>query len=177
MDALKVIFDRRSVRKYTGEAVSRDQLEDLVKAGMAAPTSMDTRHLRFIIVDEPRLINKLPEGLPYAEMVTSARYAIIVASDLSIAYGGLETGYWLQDCSAAAENILLAAQAAGLGACWTGVHPREERVEFLKEVLNLPEDVRPLCLIVVGISTGEDNKPRDKYNPEHVCWNSYKSNG
>lgn len=172
---LKAIFDRRSVRKYTGDAVSREQLEMLVKAGMAAPTSRDSRHFRFIIVDDPALIDKLPEGLPYAKMLSTARHAIIVASDLSVAYGGLEIGYWLQDCSAAAENILLAAQSLGLGACWTGVHPREERVGFLKELLNLQEDVRPLCLITVGVPTGEDSKPRDKFNAEHVFWNTWKS--
>lgn len=174
MDILKAILERRSVRKYTGEAVGREQLEALVKAGMAAPTSRDTRHLRFIIVDEPEMIDKLTEALPNAKMLATARHAIIVASDLSIAYGGLETGYWVQDCSAATENILLAVQISSLGACWTGVHPREERVEFLKEALNLPENVRPLCLIAVGVPTGEDNKPRDKFNSEHVFWNGWK---
>jgi nitroreductase len=176
MDILKAIFDRRSVRKYTGAKVKREKLEMLVKAGMAAPTSRDTRHFRFIIVDEPEMIDELVQGLPYAKMLATARHAIIVVSDLSIAYGGLETGYWLQDCSAAAENILIAAQASGLGACWTGVHPREERVEFLKELFNLPENIRPLCVIAVGIPTGEDNKPRDKFNPEHLFWNEWKQN-
>jgi len=170
MDALDAIFSRRSVRRYTAEPVSRDQLETLVRAGMAAPTSRDTRHFRFIVVTDPAFIDPLTDGLPYAGMLASARHAIVVASDLSVAYGGLETGYWIQDCSAAAENILIAAQAQGLGACWTGVHPREERVAFLKEILGLEEPVRPLCLITVGVPTGEDNTPRDKFHSDHVVW-------
>ena len=170
MEALDAIFSRRSVRRYTSEPVSRGQLETLVRAGMAAPTSRDTRHFRFIIVTEPSLIDQLTEGLPYAKMLAEARHAIVAASDVSVAYGGMETGYWIQDCSAAAENILTAAQAQGLGACWTGVHPREERVAFLKDVLGLEENVRPLCLITVGIPSGEDNTPRDKFNPEHIVW-------
>ncbi|MEW5895333.1 MAG: nitroreductase family protein [Candidatus Omnitrophota bacterium] len=173
MDTMKAILDRRSVRKYTGQPVSREKLLTLVKAGMAAPSSRDTRHFRFIIIDEPELVDRLAEGLPYARMLKTARHAIVVASDLSVAYGGMETGYWIQDCAAAAENILIASKAAGLGACWTGVHPREERVILLKEVLNLPEQVRPLCLITVGVSAGEDDKPRVKFDECHVYWNTW----
>ena len=174
MDMLKSIFERRSIRKYTGDPVSREQLLTLVKAGMAAPSSRDTRHFNFVIVDDNEMVDKLAKGLPYAKMLETARHAIIVASDLSVAYGGFEIDYWLQDCSAAAENVLLAAQALGLGACWTGVHPREERVSFIKEIMGLPEDIRPLCVIAVGIPAGEE-KPRDKFDPSHVFWNRWGS--
>jgi nitroreductase len=174
MDMLKAIFERRSIRKYTGDPVSREQLLTLVKAGMAAPSSRDTRHFNFVIVDDNKMIDKLAEGLPYAKMLETARHAIIVASDLSVAYGGFEIDYWLQDCSAAAENVLLAAQALGLGACWTGVHPREERVFFIKNMLGLPENVRPLCVIAVGIPVGKE-KIRDKFDPSHVFWNKWGS--
>jgi len=124
-------------------------------------------------VDDEALVIKLCEGLPYAKMLLTAKHAIIVASDLSVAHGGAETDYWAQDSSAAAENILIAAQALGLGACWTAAHPREERVAHVKEVLGLPENVRPLCVIAVGVPSGEE-KPRDKFDPSHVFFNKWK---
>ena len=99
MDMLKTIFERRSIRKYTGEPVSRDQLLTLAKAGMAAPTSRDTRHFNFVIVDDEEIVNKLAEGLPYAKMLFTAKHAIVVISDLMIAHGGAETDYWAQDSS------------------------------------------------------------------------------
>ena len=172
VEMLEVIFDRRSIRKYTGKKVSREDLTTLAKAGMAAPSSRDTRHFRLIIIDDEKVIDKLLEGLPYAKMLETAKHAIIVASDLDVAYGGIDIDYWLQDCSAAAENILLAAQSLGLGACWTGVHPREERVEFIKKELGLPDNVRPMCAIAVGVSAGEE-KPRDKFDPAFVSYNSW----
>ena len=172
MEILKTIFERRSIRKYTGDPVNRQQLMTLVQAGMAAPSSRDTRHFNFVIVDDAPTIDKLAAGLPYAKMLLTAKHAIIVVSDLSVAHGGAETDYWLQDCSAAAENILLAAQALGLGACWTAAHPRADRVAHVKTLLGLPEHAEPLCVIAVGVPAGEE-KPRDKFDPAHVFWNQW----
>ena len=124
---LDIIQRRRSIRRYSGKAVSRNDLELLVRAGMAAPSSRDTRHWYFVVVDDEGMIKKLGEGLPYSKMVLTAKHAIVVASDLTQAHGGAETDYWVQDCSAAVENILLAAQSLGLGACWTAAHPRPWR--------------------------------------------------
>ncbi|MFA5259989.1 MAG: nitroreductase family protein [Candidatus Omnitrophota bacterium] len=172
MDMLKIILERRSVRKYTGNPVSREQLLTLAQAGMAAPSSRDTRHFYFVIVNDEGTIDKLTSGLPYAKMLLTAKHAIVVVSDLSIAHGGAETDYWLQDCSAAAENILLAAQAMGLGACWTAAHPRADRVAHVRNVLGLPEHAAPLCVIAVGVPSGEE-QPRDKFDPSHVFWNQW----
>lgn len=172
MDTLKAILDRRSIRKYTKAPVLRETLLQLVKAGMAAPSSRDTRHFRFIVVDDPSLIDQLGAGLPYAKMLLTARHAIVVASDLSAAYDSASTDYWVQDCSAAAENILIAAKALGLGACWTAAHPRPERIALVRKTLALPEQISPLCVIAIGISTWED-KPRDKYNAAHVHFNKW----
>jgi len=169
---LDVIFKRRSVRKYTGKKVSRDQLMTLARAGMAAPSSRDTRHFRFILVDDPAVIKQLTDGLPYAKMLETAQHAVVVASDLTVAHGGASMDYWAQDSAAAAQNVLLAAQSMGLGACWTAAHPREERVAFVRQVLNIPEQVRPLCVIAVGVPAGEE-KPRDKFDPAGVFWNQW----
>ena len=172
---IQAVLSRRSIRKYTGETVSRKDLELIVRAGMSAPTSRDTRHFRFIVVDDPLIVQKLTEGLPYAKMLLTAKHAVIVASDLSVAHGGAETDYWLQDSSAAAENVLLAAHALGLGACWTAAHPRPERVAFVKETLKMPDNVMPLCVIAVGKPFGEE-KPRDKFDPGHLFWNVWGKN-
>jgi nitroreductase len=172
MDMLKIILERRSIRKYTGETVSREQLWKLVQAGMDAPSSRDTRHFNFVVVDNGQTIEKLTAGLPYAKMLLTAKHAIVVVSDLSVAHGGAETDYWLQDCSAAAENILLAAQAMGLGACWTAAHPRPDRVAHVKNILGLPEHAAPLCVIAIGVPSGEE-KPRDKFDRSHVFWNQW----
>lgn len=170
---IKNILTRRSVRKYTGKPVSRESLAVLARAGMAAPTSRDTRHFFFVIVDDALVIEKMNAGLPYAKMLSTARHAVVVCSDLNVAYGGKEIDYWLQDSSAAAENVLLAAHAMGLGACWTGVHPRSERVAFLRGLMNIPEHVMPLCVIAIGYPAGEE-KPRDKFDPQHVYWNAWE---
>lgn len=172
MEIIKTILERRSVRIFTGEKIGRDKLGELAKAGMAAPSSRDTRHFRFIIVDDDATVERLAESLPYAKMLHTAKHAVIVASDLSVAHGGADSDYWAQDCAAAAENVLLAAHALGLGACWTAAHPREERVQQVKEILSIPDNVRPLCVIAVGVPAGED-KPRDKFNADHVFWNAW----
>jgi nitroreductase len=172
MDAIKAILSRRSIRKYTGEKIPREALEAMARAGMSAPTSRDTRHFRFVIVDDPACVDQLAAGLPYAKMLLTARHAIIVCSDLSVAHGGAETDYWVQDSSAAAQNVLLAAHALGFGACWTAAHPRPERVAFVREALNIPVNVMPLCVIAVGKPAGEE-KPRDKFDPESVSWNAW----
>ncbi len=175
METLRAIFDRRSIRKYSGALIDADKLKILAKAGMAAPSSRDTRHFNFILINDQDLIDQLNEGLPYSKMLGTARHAVVVVSDLSVAHGGIETDYWAQDCAAAAQNILLAAHDLGLGACWTGIHPREERVAMVKRILEIPENYRPLCVIAVGVPSGE-GKPRDKYDPSHVFWNQWGKN-
>ncbi|MBF0387702.1 MAG: nitroreductase family protein [Candidatus Omnitrophica bacterium] len=169
---LKVIAERRSVRKYTGDPVTNEDLETLVRAGMAAPSSRDTRHWYFVVINDPLVLDKLVAGLPYSKMILTARHAIVVASDMKEAHGGSDVEYWVQDCAAAVENILLAAQAIGLGACWTAAHPRAERVAYVKQTLAMPETVIPLAVIAVGHPAGED-KPRDKFDPARLFWNKF----
>lgn len=170
---LDTIQNRRSIRRFTGKRVEKEKLEALVRAGMAAPSSRDTRHWYFIVVNDESVVSKLAEGLPYAKMLTTAKHALIVASDLSQAHGGAETDYWVQDCSAAVQNVLLAAHSLGLGACWTAAHPRPERIAFVKDLLAIPQQVMPLCVIAVGYPTGED-KPRDKFDEKRLFWNRWE---
>ncbi|MBF0533151.1 MAG: nitroreductase family protein [Candidatus Omnitrophica bacterium] len=172
-NALDVLFNRKSTRQYTGKPVSVEDLTTLIRAGMAAPCSRGQKCWYFIAVNDQAVIAKLAAGLPYAQMILSAKHAIVVLADLNLAHGGAEVPYWIQDLSAAAENILIAAEARGLGACWTGVHPRPERVEFLCQALDLPPQVMPLCVIAIGQSAGVE-KARDKFDPTRIFWNHWK---
>jgi len=170
---LTTIFNRKSVRSYTGGKVSQDQLITLVKAGMAAPTAVDRRPWDFIIITDSDKIKKLAEKLPYAKMLNEAGAAIVVTGDTKRQFTTEDGGeYWMLDCSAASENILLAAESIGLGAVWTAVYPDKERIMAVRTILNIPETVIPLNVIPIGIPTGKD-KPKNKYDPKQIHKNSW----
>ena len=171
-DTLKTIFSRKSVRSYKEEAVSRDRLEMLVKAAMAAPTAVDKRPWEFMIITDKKVLQKLAEILPYAKMASKAGAAIIVLGDLDKQFGGTGADFWIMDCSAASENLLLAAESMGLGAVWTAIYPDIDRINVLRNLLKIPSRYMPLNLIPVGIPTGED-KPKNKYNPEQIHWEKW----
>ncbi len=171
MDALEMLFGRKSVRHFTGAVVNQTEIETLLRAGMAAPSAVNRQPWAFVAVTQRDLLDRLAEGLPYAKMLDKAGAAIIVCGLLEKANAGIRQ-YVIIDCSAATENILLAAEALGLGAVWTAAYPRPEREAWVREVLTLPENVVPLCVIPVGHPTGED-QPKDKYNPEAIHWQKW----
>ena len=164
---LNNIHQRKSVRTFTDKAITKEQIEVLLKAGMAAPTAANKQPWEFIVVTKRELLDSLAEKLPYAKMLKAAPAAIVVAGNLEKSLPGIEADYWVQDCSAASENILLAVEALKLGAVWTGVHPMPERVEAVKSILNIPEKIIPLNVIAIGYSKG--NPPaKNKWNPKAV---------
>lgn len=170
---IKNIHERKSVRSYTDEAVTREQLDTLVSAGMAAPTGKDMRPWKFVIIDDQAVLDSLSAQLPRAKMLTEAKAAIVVCGDMSVVDDdGNPSTNWVMDCSAATENILLAAEAMGLGAVWTGVYPYEERMAALKIVLGLPDHITPLSLIPIGHPKG-DPQPKDKYNADNIHFNGW----
>ena len=170
---LQNIHSRKSVRSYTAEPVRRSQLDTLVRAAMAAPTGRDMRPWQFVIVDDKALMDSLAAQLPYAKMLAEAQAAIVVCGDLSVTDDkGNPSTNWAFDCSAATENLLLAAEGMGLGAVWTGVHPYPERVEAVRIALGLPDQIEPFCLVPIGWPKG-DPQPKDKYNPERVHYNGW----
>ncbi|MCX5785915.1 MAG: nitroreductase family protein [Elusimicrobia bacterium] len=171
-EALKNIMIRKSVRIFTGAPVSETQLTELVKAGMAAPSAVDTRPWDFIIVTDKTLLRQLAKNLPYAKMTAQAAAAIVVTGDMRRQYGGENSLYWLMDCSAATENILLAAESMGLGAVWTAVFPEAERVAAVRKILGIPEHITPLNLIPFGVPEGKP-QAKDKYNPIQVHKNHW----
>lgn len=163
---LENIHARKSVRQFTDEPVSAEHIETMLKAAMAAPTAVNYQPWRFVVITERARLDAMAEVLPYAKMLKQAPLAIVVCGETTW-FEGRENTYWQQDCSAATQNILLAAEALGLGAVWTGVYPNMELARPLAEFLGLPGTVQPLCCIPIGHHDGT-TQPRDKWKPENI---------
>lgn len=168
-ETLEVIHNRKSVRHFTSQTVSKDQIETLLKAGMAAPTAVNRQPWAFYVVTQREILDALGQQLPYAKMLHQAQAAIVVCGDMEKAGNLKDEGYWVQDCSAATENILLAAESIGLGAVWTASYPYDDRTQVVIKALNLPEKHIPLNVIPIGYPTGED-MPKNKWNPDNIIW-------
>ncbi len=168
------IMTRSSVRSYTEQKIEDSKIETLLKAGMAAPTAGNKQPWEFVVVTDRETLDIIPTFGISAKMIAGSQTAIVVCGDISKCMPGAMSEYWIQDCSAATENILLAAHAMGLGAVWCGAYPNNDsdRVGKLKELLNLPESVYPLCVIVLGYPDKEPT-PKDKWAPEKVHYNKF----
>lgn len=165
---LQNILQRKSVRSYRSDMpVEKEKVENLLRAGMAAPSGKDKRPWEFIVVDERELLDSLAAHLPYAKMLASAPMAIVVCGDET------KSDYWYLDCSAVAENILLAAEAQGLGVVWTATYPYRERMEVVSRFLHTPSQVKSLCVIPVGYPMG-GQEPKDKWDESRIHYNKWK---
>ena len=169
---LECIMTRTSVRQYTDRPVEKEKIDAMLRAGMAAPTAVNAQPWHFVVVNEKAKLGELAAANPHAKMLESAPLAIVVCGDMTKALEGDGRQFWIQDCSAATENILLAAHAQGLGAVWTALYPMEERYSAVREALKLPETMMPLCTIVIGYPSGKAD-PKDKWKPENVSYNEY----
>ena len=180
--ALDVIMTRTSIRNFTGDPVSQEQLETILKAGMAAPTAMNGQPWRFVVVTDKEKIASVFAAGPRSGMFKTAGAVIVVCGESTSMRKPFRQPdapateqpnmFWYEDCSAAAENILLAAHALGLGAVWTAGYPGMERVKPIAEALGIPEKVIPLCVIPVGVPA-ENPVPKDKWKPEYIHWNQW----
>ena len=159
------IFARKSVRKFTSEPVSEKQVETLLKAAMAAPSALNKQPWRFVVVTDKEKLASMAEKMPYARLDT-APLAIVVCGDTSVS-----EKFWTHDCSAATENLLLAAEAMGLGAVWTAAADGE-RTEIVREALALPSYIHPLCVVPVGHPDG-DFQPKDKWDPTKIHYDRW----
>lgn len=168
---LENIHARKSVRQFTSEDVTADQIEIMLKAAMAAPSAVNQQPWRFVVVTSRERLDRLSEGLPYAKMLKQATLAIVVCGETTWR-NGQENPYWSQDCSAATQNLLLAAEALGLGAVWTAVYPDGDRVEWVTTTLEIPEGVLPLCVVPIGHPAG-DVQPRDKWKPDNIHYDKW----
>lgn len=170
---MRNILSRKSVRAYTDQPVSRAQIDTLLRAAMAAPTGRDMRPWKFIVIDDKEMLKTLAEQLPYAKMLPEAQAAVLVCGDLSVTDDkGNPSGNWMFDCSAATENLLLAAESMGLGAVWTAVYPYDERLRPVTEVMQLPDYIVPLNVIPIGYPKGNP-QPKDKYDADNIHYNGW----
>lgn len=163
---LAPLFARRSVRQYRHDDLSDDLVHDLLQAAMAAPSAVAKDPWEFILVREPDMRARIASGLPNGQMLTQAPVGIVVCGDLTRTHDQ-QLSYLLQDCSAAIENLLLAASMLGLGACWLGVHPRADRVAHLRSLLSIPDHVLPVSAVAVGWPA-ESPPPRTRYRADCV---------
>lgn len=160
----KVILNRRSIRNYTKEPVTEEQIRALLEAGMSAPSAGNQRPWHFVVITDQAVREEIPRLHPHAGMVPHAPVVIAVCADLRLER---YAGYWPQDCAAATENILLSAEAQGLGAVWLGVHPDEDRMHKLGALLHLPEQVKLLSLVALGHPAEKKDHP-SRFDPERV---------
>ncbi|MEI8204753.1 MAG: nitroreductase family protein [Bacteroidota bacterium] len=147
MNTLEAILSRRSIRKYTSEKVSDEQIKNLLKAAMFAPSARNEQPWHFIVINQKPLLEALSRVHPYGKMLKEAPLAILVCADEMLEPA---TGYWVLDCAAATQNILLAAHSMGLGTVWLGIYPREDRIKGIRELTKLPEHIHPVSLIAIG---------------------------
>lgn len=167
--ALNNLMTRVSVRDFTGEKISDQQIETLLRAAMAAPTAMNSQPWAFVVITEDSLLAQLGEAFPYSHCADHPACAIIPCGDMNKALPGEGRDFWINDVSAATQNLLLAAHAMGLGAVWTGLHP-SQRYRQAQELLGLPETLIPLCIVPVGVPA-EQPEIKDKFKPENIYYN------
>ena len=158
------ILTRCSVRRYTTDPVSEAQVTALLRAAMAAPSAGNQQPWQFLVVRDPAVLDVIAGANPYGGMAREAPVAVVICGDLSREQ---RPGFWVQDCAAATQNLLLAAHAAGLGAVWCGTYPRGERMGPIKAVLQLPEHVIPFSVVPIGYAA-ERPAPVDRYDPGRV---------
>jgi len=166
---MEVIYNRRSIRKYSSKDLDDKEIKEVISAGMAAPSAGNQQPWEFIVVKDPKKLEAITKVHPYAQMLKEAKAAIIVCADLN---REKHKGYWVQDCSAATQNMLLEASSRDIGTVWLGVYPRKDRVEGIKEIFDLPEEVIPLNVISLGYPA-EDKGPSDRYDEKRIHWGKW----
>ena len=166
---MDIIYKRRSIRRYKPGSVTRDQVLAVIKAGMNAPSAGNEQPWQFIVIDRRVTLEEIMKVHPYAQMLKEVTTAILLCGDLE---RETRQGFWVQDCAAAAENMLLAAVAEGLGSVWLGVHPREDRVTGMRRILGIPESVVPFALFPLGIP-GEEKERKNEYHPQLIHHNGW----
>ena len=164
---LNNIATRKSVRKFTGESISDETIEKIMRAGMSAPTAKNCQPWVFYIIKNKEKMAKLAESLPYAKMAKDASICVIPCGDKTKFLPERDENYWVQDVCLAGENILLATHALGLGAVWTGVFPMEDRMKPIIEIVGIEKNHIPLCLIPIGVPA-HDPAPKDKWKESNI---------
>lgn len=169
MELMEAIRTRRSIRKFEDKPITDDMVHQMLDAAMMAPSAGNAQPWRFVVVNEREVLDSMVELHPYIKMVTQAQLGIIVCADLSLEKF---PGYWVQDCSAAMQNLLLAAHGLGIGAVWTGIHPMEDRVSAFKKMFAMPDNVIPLGFVPMGWPT-QQPKSESRFKEDRIHYNTF----
>jgi nitroreductase len=170
MELLDAIYTRRSIRQYQDRPVAEEAVRIILGAAMVAPSAGNVQPWQFVVVTDPAKMNQVKDVHPYVGMAAGAPLGILVCGDLNLEKF---PGFWVQDCSAAMQNLLLAAHDQGLGAVWTGIHPVQERVERFRAIFGLPEHVVPLGFAVIGWPAKKGQR-KERYKAERVHQNRWQ---
>ena len=166
---METILSRRSIRKYTKESVSDEIVKELLTAAMSAPSALNEQPWHFIVIRNRQILDEIPKIQPYSKMLRDAPVAVVVCGDLNLEKA---KGFWILDCSAATQNILIAAQAKGLGTVWLGFYPRDDRIKGLQELLDIPEHIIPFSVIPIGYPA-EQKPPANRYNESRIHYDRW----
>lgn len=167
--AYDCIMTRTSIRDYSDKKISREQIDSLVRAAMAAPTAMNKQPWHIVVITDRAILDSIAANCPNIKMIQKAQLAIVVCGNLDKAIGGDGKDFWIQDCSAATENLLLAAHSMNLGAVWCGGYPIAERVKYISSLLKLPANLVPLNIIPIGYPASPQN-PKEKFDSAAITW-------
>lgn len=162
MDIIDAILKRRSIRKYKDKEISDEILKEIIKAGMYAPSSNNKRPWFFILIKEKEILKKIADFHPYAKMLYTSPCAILVCGNKNLQN---TEGYLALDCAAATQNILLYAYGLGIGSCWIGIYPREARMDFIRNLLKLEDNLIPISLISLGYPD-EEKQMLERFEPD-----------
>lgn len=169
MDLFDGIYNRRSIRKYTEVTVDNPTIEKIIKAGMYAPSAVNKQPWHFVVFRDNSIVSEIIQVHPNASMLEGASAGILICFDTKLQH---DEGYGPVDCSAATQNMLLAAHGLGLGACWIGIYPRTARIEALHKLFSLPEHVIPFAVISVGYPDQERKTP-DRFNKNRIHYDNW----
>lgn len=159
---LDLIYSRRSIRDYTDEPVTEEQVVAMLKAAMAAPSAQNLRPWRFIVLSKRESLDELAQVHKYAHMLKKAPLAIVVCGDRKVS-----ERHWVEDTCAATQNLLLAATALSLGGVWINIYPKNKVQKYVRDLLHIPERMGVLCVVALG-HPAEDKKARTQYDPDLV---------
>lgn len=169
MDIMEALRTRRSIRKFEDKPVSEEMVREILDAAMMAPSAGNAQPWRFVVVDDRAVLDSMADLHPYVKMVLQASVGIIVCADLT---KEKFPGYWVQDCSAAMQNLLLAVHGLGLGAVWTGIHPIEERITAFKKRFNMPEHIIPLGFAPIGWPA-QTPESESRFQKDRIHYNTF----
>lgn len=170
METQEAIYRRRSIRDFKSTPLKEEEIERLLKAAFSAPTAVNTQPWEFVVITENEILNQIKEKLIFARY--NAPVSIVVCGNMKLALKGQDRDLWIEDCSAAIENILLAATDMGIGSLWIGVYPIEARINSLRKVLDISDYVVPLAMVYLGYPNYE-TEGRSRYNEKRIYWQKY----